>query len=39
VVRGQGFESRIKDEATMVKGRVRATITTTKGQNALGEAV
>lgn len=36
VVRGQGFESRINDEVTMVKGRVRATITTTKGQNTLG---
>lgn len=37
VVRGQGFESRVRDEATVIKGRVRATITTTKGQNALGE--
>ena len=27
VVRGQGFESRVKDEATLIKGRVRATIT------------
>jgi LPS export ABC transporter protein LptC len=27
VVRGQGFESRVNDEATMVKGRLRATIT------------
>jgi len=26
VVRGQGFESRVNDEATTVKGRVRATI-------------
>ena len=27
VVRGQGFESRVKEEATTIKGRVRATIT------------
>jgi len=27
VVRGQGFESRVKDEAMTVKGRLRATIT------------
>ena len=36
VVRGQGFESRINDESTMVKGRVRATISPTKGQNSPG---
>jgi LPS export ABC transporter protein LptC len=34
VVRGQGFESRVNDEATVIKGRVRATIT--GGPNALG---
>ncbi|HEV8437860.1 MAG TPA: LPS export ABC transporter periplasmic protein LptC [Methylomirabilota bacterium] len=34
VVSGQGFESRINEEATMIKGRVRATIT--GGPNALG---
>jgi LPS export ABC transporter protein LptC len=33
VVRGRGFESRVNDEATMIKGRVRATIT--GGANAL----
>ena len=33
VVRGQGFESRVKEEATRIKGRVRATIT--GGQVAL----
>jgi LPS export ABC transporter protein LptC len=27
IVRGQGFESRVKDEASTIKGRVRATIT------------
>jgi LPS export ABC transporter protein LptC len=33
VVRGQGFESRVNDETTVIKGRVRATIT--GGANAL----
>jgi len=33
VVKGQGFESRVNDEATTIKGRVRATIT--GGVNAL----
>ena len=36
VVRGQGFESRVNDESTMVKGRVRATISPTTGPNTLG---
>ena len=31
VVRGQGFESRVNEEATTVKGRLRATITSERG--------
>src|SRR6266545_3089638 len=35
VVRGQGFESRVKEEVTRIKGRARATIT--RGQPAPAE--
>jgi len=35
VVRGQGFESRVNDEATVIKGRVRAIIT--GGASALAQ--